>query len=206
MSQSYGKYKKSKNRATNKKPYNRSAVDYDEIIDDIIRSNDVDDVRNKAMRYKDQLYGTFLRVGLPTSEYKGMLVRILERMNECNHDQLRMIRLFLFNWEEESLTGIMKVMPNESIYPKYKAILQAVFGNNHPFSNKDGSLDLANSTIVITISEIEKGCSYGMGCTRANPLHKSFMHSIAGGRRKVIQKKKQNKTRKAKKPHKNVKP
>jgi hypothetical protein len=181
MSQIYGKYKKTKNRET-RKPYNRPATDVDAIIDDIIRSTNTDDVLNKATRYRSQLYNTFLRVGIPTDAYKGFLTRILERFREFTAPQLHLIHLFLFRWEEDSLTGIMKVRPEDSIYASYKAMLQAVFGNQYPFSNKDGMLDLANSTIVLTISEIEKGCGYGAGCTRMNPLHKSLMHK-SGGRR-----------------------
>ena len=191
MNSPYGKVKPSRAPKTPTKPYNRpkpsspfirQTIHNDTIIDNIINASDVFPIANE---YKTQLYYTFLRGGLPTDAYKEFLVRVLERFNTFTPPQLQNISNCLMRFEEESLTGIMKIQPNEAVYSNYQSLLQAVFGDKFPFQNPDGSIDLANSTIVITISEIQKGCSYGQGCTRRNPLHRQLMHHTAGGKRRT---------------------
>jgi hypothetical protein len=186
------------------KPYNRpsgkskeAVLYYDMLIDDIIRSSN-SDIHEKAARYVESEKKVLIGFGgLPTDTYKRLLTRIVERFEDFNATQLRMISQLLFTWEESALTGIMKVYPDEEIYSTYRSLLQAVFGDPIPFLNSDKSIDLANSTIVHTIQEIEKSCSFGASCTRANPLHKHYMHEMTkvGGRRRTIKRRKTRKHR-----------
>uniref|UniRef100_A0A6C0DCP9 Uncharacterized protein n=1 Tax=viral metagenome TaxID=1070528 RepID=A0A6C0DCP9_9ZZZZ len=173
---SYGPVIKGRTHTQIKPPY---VFDYDAIINSIIDLKNDDAVRAKALEYRREQYETFVRGGLPTKIYEKLLIRILERFREFTREQLQRISTWLFSWEEESLTGIMKVKSTDAIYGDYAAILQAVFGDPIPFRNQNGELDLANSTIVLTINEIMKPCPYGNGCRRANPLHKKWRHPLA---------------------------
>ena len=196
---SYGKVKKTPTRSPGK-PYNTPRPDA--IIDDIIASVDAADVREKALDYKTRYYRILLNSGMPTKSYKELLVRIIDRFLSFTPEQLQHISTWLFFWEEESLTGIMKVENGEIIYPKYENLLRAVFGDPLPFSRPDGSIDLANSTIVLTISEISKPCQYGSECKRKNPIHQRLFHTATGGKRSSTRSKKRSKKR-ARKTHKN---
>jgi hypothetical protein len=184
---SYGPVKKGKT-SISVKPYGRQNKgdakndnEYDLIINEFINLNNDDAVRMKALKYKREKYDIFIQQysGLPTKFYEKLLIRILERFRAFTREQLQRISAWLTSWEEATLTGIMKVKPTDAIYDEYAAILQAVSGDPIPFRNPNGELDLANSTIVLTINEIMKPCPYGNGCRRANPLHKKWRHPLA---------------------------
>jgi hypothetical protein len=176
----YGPVRHVKPPKTVKKPYE---LDYDEIINSIIDLKSDDAVRAKALKYKREKYDTFIQQysGLPTKMYKKLLIRILERFTTFTREQLKRISVWLFLWEEESLTGIMKVMPTDAIYGSYVEILKAIFGDPIPFQNQNGDLDLANSTIVLAINESMKPCPYGNHCYRIvkNKLHAKWRHPHA---------------------------
>ena len=173
----YGPVRHVKPPKTVKKPYE---LDYDEIINSIIDLKKDDAVREKALKYRREQYETFVRGGIPTKIYKKLLIRILERFTTFTRKQLQRISIWLFLWEEESLTGIMKVMPTDAIYGSYVEILKAIFGDPIPFQNQNGDLDLANSTIVLAINESMKPCPYGNRCYRKdNLLHVKWRHPQA---------------------------
>jgi len=185
---SYGPATPVKSPKTVKKPYSlqnkgdaKNDNEYDLIINEFINLNNDDAIRMKALKYKREKYEIFIQQysGLPTKFYEKLLIRILERFREFTREQLQRISAWLTSWEEAALTGIMKVKPTDAIYDEYAAILQAVSGDPIPFRNPNGELDLANSTIVLTINEIMKPCPYGNGCRRANPLHKKWRHPLA---------------------------
>lgn len=236
---SYGKFKKYETPKTVKKPYERDKLDeldelderyklyglseqdkldYDEIINSIIELENDDEVRKKALKYKREKYETFIHGGLPEEPYEKLLIRILERFTTFTREQLQRISLWLTIWEENALTGIMKVMPTDAIYKEYDHILQAVFGDPIPYKYPNRVLDLANSTIVLTINEIMKPCQYGDQCTRKNPLHKKWRHSQAnapaaasvaaanaqGGKRRTISNRKQKKRKVSKRTQSNT--
>jgi len=201
---SYGPIRKGRTPTPVKKPYE---LDYDSMIDSIIHLTSEDEIRAKALTYKRESYDTFVHGGIPTKQYRKLLIRILERFETFTRIELHRISVWLFSWEEESLTGIIKIKPTDPIYEKYTLILRAIFGDPIPFQNQNGELDLANSTIVIAISEIEKPCPYGKDCRRVNPLHKQWRHpqtnvpqanvpqanAQGGKRRKTLRKRKQSK-------------
>ena len=173
----YGPVRHVKSPKTVKKPYE---LDCDAIIDSIIDLKNDDAVRAKALKYKREKYETFLNGGIPTKIYKKLLIRILERFTTFTREQLQRISIWLFLWEEESLTGIMKVMQKDAIYGPYVEILKAIFGDPIPFQNQNGDLDLANSTIVLAINESMKPCPYGNGCyLKENLLHVKWRHPQA---------------------------
>ena len=113
--------------------------------------------------------------GLPTPAYRTFLVEIIKEFRTFTPAERQQIRDTLMHWEEEALTGIMHVGPSDPVFATYDALLKAVF-TKVPFQRGDG-LDLANSTVVHLIAEVEKGCSYAP-CYRKNPLHRELMHSF----------------------------
>ena len=70
---------------------------------------------------------------------------------------LHQIRQTLMHWEEEALTGIIRVTRRERDALPYIDLIHRVWGSVPPFQHSDGSMDLANSTLVLTINELEKG-------------------------------------------------
>ena len=116
---------------------------------------------------------SFLEGGLPTPTYRAFLLGIVQRFREFTPAERQQIRRTLMHWEEEALTGIMYVGPSDPEFASYQALVRAVF-DGHPFQRGEG-LDLANSTVVHLIAEVEKGCSY-VRCMRRNPLHRELMH------------------------------
>lgn len=174
----YGPVRKGRIPTPVVKPYD---LDYDAIINSIIDLKNDDAVRAKALKYKREKGYIFLERGDTTSDYKNLLIRILERFTTFTREQLQRISLWLFCWEEHALTGIMKVEPTEPIYNSYVELLEKAFGNPIKYKDKNGHLDLANSTIVLIINEIVKPCQYGNSCYRikSNPLHAKWKHPPA---------------------------
>jgi hypothetical protein len=168
----------------------------DQLIEEIITASPV---YKKAIEMEAVVRPRFIgKGGLPTKQYQSFLQRVVERLADMNQHDRDAISQALMTWEEDALTGIMRITPEDPFYPTYSKLLQAVLGDKHSFIHPDGMIDLANSTIVLTLSEIRKGCTYGNSCRRHNPLHRSLMHAkpqVNGGKRKTFKRT----TRKSKK-------
>lgn len=169
--------------------------------------------KNVNQSLQKELHDRFLndKTGLPTEDYKSFLERIVNRLETMTNEERISITRTLMRWEENGLqygmTGIISIHPTDPFYLHYAQLLQAIFGDNHAFKRADRSIDLANSTIVLMISEMNRGCRYGNACKRQNPLHRELMHSrlqsannvklLQGGKRRVKTHKRKTHKRKA---------
>jgi len=136
---------------------------------------------NAFMHDIKHLYAIFIgQQGLPTDSYRDFLLHLAKRIPCMTWEERDHTIRLLTRWEEEALTGIMTIHPTDPQYKPYHALLQAVF-KKIPFEHADGSLDLANTTIVGILQE--KDCAYGTLCKRVNPIHiQLFHHNVSDGK------------------------
>ena len=221
--------KKRKHRHENT---NTTEIDYDAIIDDIVSCQNDTCVLEKASDYAspEKLYDIFINrnsapiKGLPTKEYKIFLSQVVLRLNTFTHDQLNRIQLFFFSWDaNHALTGIFK-LPVDPSDPNYldtdpqtyevfhnlmHSVLPSIIKGRIMFEDEHHTIDLANSSITLTIQMWLKGCPFGNKCYRmkTNPLHLQYMHpraSAQGGRKRTTSNRKQKKRKTIKRTQSNT--
>ena len=151
----------------------------EELVHHIISSEDIE---KTSEEWTKKIHPLFITDRLPNGTYKEFLWFITNHLHKYNANERHNIYLFLMRCEEGAyyfpVTGIMRIYPDDPIYNKYDAILSAVYDKNNPcpFKNADKSVDLCNSTIIMLLTKIQKGCAYGNKCKRDNWLHKKLFH------------------------------